>query len=307
MVDTGADRRRNESTGEPDKWSGRSRGGGAGYRFFIFLIRNAGLRAAYCFLAFVVVYFIPFAPRATSASWFYHRRILGYGRLRAFRSLFMHFYRFGQTIIDRIAISAGMQDRFRFEFSDYDEFLKILDSGSGVVMIGAHAGSWEAGSQFFGDYAGRMNIVLYDAEYEKIKQALERNSAGPGFKVIAVNDDGLENIIRIKRALDDGEYICFQGDRYVNEDAAIEAEFMGCKARFPRGPFLVASRMRVPVVFYYSMRGEGRSYKFHFVRSQAATDGRTSERQLLEEYLTATEKIVREYPEQWFNFYKFWE
>lgn len=294
-------------TERENSWSGKSRGGGFGYRFFIFLIRKAGLGFAYGFLSLVVVYFIPFAPRATAAVWFYNRRVLGRGRWCSLRGLFSHYYRFGQTLIDKIAIAAGMEGKYRFEFDDYRRFLEILNSGTGVVMIGAHVGSWEAGSRFFGDYARKMNIVLYDAEYEKIKQALERNSAGPGFKVIAVNDDGLENIIRIKRALDDGEYICFQGDRYVNEDAAIEAEFMGCKARFPRGPFLVASRMRVPVVFYYSMRGEGRSYKFHFVRSQAATDGRTSERQLLEEYLTATEKIVREYPEQWFNFYKFWE
>ncbi len=43
-------------------WSGRSRGGGFGHRFFIFLVRRAGIGFAYGFLALVVVYFIPFAP-----------------------------------------------------------------------------------------------------------------------------------------------------------------------------------------------------------------------------------------------------
>ena len=284
-----------------NRWTGRSRGGGLGHRFFIFLIRKAGIGFAYAFLALVVIYFIPFAPKATSAVWFYNRRILGYGKLRAFRGLFTPYYRFGQTLIDKIAISAGMGDKYSFEFENYAEFLKILDSGSGVVMIGAHVGSWEAGSRFFGDYAKKMNIVLYDAEYAKIKEVLEDNSTETKYKVITVGEDGLESVLRIKNALDRGEYVCFQGDRHVNGENVIEADFMGHKAHFPRGPFLVASRMKAPVVFYYSMRERGRRYRFHFVEASER-----SERGLLDEYLASTERIVRSYPRQWFNFYKFW-
>lgn len=293
---------------EPGQWTGKSRGGSFGYRFFIFLIRNAGLGAAYGFLALVVVYFVPCAPRATSAIWDYNRRTLGYGRLRAFRYLFVHYYRFGQTLIDKMAITAGMQDRFRFEFNNYDAFLRILDSGSGVVLIGAHVGNWESGSQFFGDYGQKINIVLYDAEYRKIKEALERNSLNADFKVIAVNGDGLESVLRIKRALDLGEYVCFQGDRYLDRDNILSGEFMGRSAHFPLGPFLTGARMGVPVVFYYAMRERGRRYSFRFV--EAAVGGRADgkpEARLLEQYIAATERIVREYPQQWFNFYKFWE
>jgi predicted LPLAT superfamily acyltransferase len=282
-------------------WSGKSRGGGFGYRFFIFLIRRVGVGFAYGFLALVVVYFIPFAPKATSASWFYNRRILGYRRAKALKALFIHYYRFGQTIIDKMAIAAGMGNKYRFEFDNYPEFLNILNSGSGVVMIGAHIGSWEAGASFFGDYAKKMNIVLYDGESAQIKKALENNSAGKGYKVITVGNDSLDSILQIKNALDGGEYVCFQGDRYIGSDNAVEADFMGHKARFPRGPFLIASRMKMPAVFYYAMREKGRRYRFHFVEATGC-----SEKMLFDKYLKSTERIVRSYPEQWFNFYKFW-
>jgi predicted LPLAT superfamily acyltransferase len=284
------------------KWTGRSRGGGFGYRFFIFLIRRVGIGFAYGFLALVVVYFIPFAPKATSAVWFYIRRVLGYGRVKALKALFVHYYRFGQTLIDKIAIAAGMEDKYSFEFDNYPEFLKILDSGSGVVMIGAHVGSWEAGSCFFGDYAKKMNIVLYDGESVGIKQALASNSTETGYNIITVSDDGLENILRIKNALDRGEYVCFQGDRYMNDASTVGADFMGRRAHFPRGPFLIASKMGVPVVFYYSMRERGRRYRFRFEEASEK-----SERGLLDEYLKTTERVVWRYPEQWFNFYKFWK
>ena len=56
-------------------WKGKTRGGSFGYQFFIYLIRFGGLRAAYAFLGLVVIYFIPFAFKATRASWFYWRKI----------------------------------------------------------------------------------------------------------------------------------------------------------------------------------------------------------------------------------------
>lgn len=82
------------------RWSGRSRGGSFGYGFFIFLMNVFGIRAAYAFLSLVVVYFIPFAPRATRAVWFYNRRILRYGVFRSAVKLYAHYYALGQTIID---------------------------------------------------------------------------------------------------------------------------------------------------------------------------------------------------------------
>lgn len=108
------------------QWSGRSRGGGFGYNFFILLMKVAGIRSAYAFLSLVVVYFIPFAPRATRAVWFYNRRILGYGRLHSAVKLYAHYYALGQTIIDRVAIGSGMERKYKFEFENYDAFLRVL-------------------------------------------------------------------------------------------------------------------------------------------------------------------------------------
>ena len=116
------------------RWSGRSRGGSFGYGFFIFLMNVFGIRAAYAFLSLVVVYFIPFAPRATRAVWFYNRRILRYGVFRSAVKLYAHYYALGQTIIDRVAIGSGMADRYKFEFENYDAFLRLLDGGRGAVM-----------------------------------------------------------------------------------------------------------------------------------------------------------------------------
>lgn len=291
-----------------DDWNGKSRGGSFGYLCFIWLIRYLGVRFAYLFLIPVAAYFIPFAPKATSAAWRYHRRIRGLGVCRSSVELYRHFYRFGQTLIDRIAVSGGLSHRYRFEFENYEEFLRILDAGSGAVLIGAHVGCWEIGSKFFGEYASRINVVMYDAEYESIKKTLNRHKAPLRYQVIAIDKDALAGVLRIKGALDRGEYVCFQGDRYTDVDHTYRRTFLGQEAHFPAGPFRVASRLKVPVVFYYAVRERGRRYRFLFtpVESLPRTKGSDPAERLLDLYLASLERVVKEHPLQWFNFYSFW-
>lgn len=136
---------------------------------------------------------------------------------------------------------------------------------------------------------------------------LEKNGGGKEYKIIPVNEDNLTHVFRITEALNKQEYVCFQGDRYLNKEKLLSHTFMGWEAFFPAGPFLLASRMRVPVVFYFAMREPGRTYRFHFVISKnpRRTPEKKAEQALLEEYTSTLEQIVKRYPEQWFNYYDF--
>ena len=290
-------------------WKGKTRGGSFGYFFFIKLIQYIGVRAAYVFLAFVVVYFIPFAPKATGSTWRYARKTLKLSRLKSVGLLFRNYYRLGQTLIDKIAIGSGMTNKYHFKFENYQEFLDVLNSQQGVIMLGGHIGNWEIGAPFFGDYGKSINIVMYDAEYQKIKEMLEKNSTGHDYKVIPVNNDTLTHVFQITEALNRHEYVCFQGDRYVNADKLLTTTCMGREADFPSGPFLLASRLKVPVVFYFAMREKSMTYHYRFTIAQpvARTRDRKPEQAMLEQYVANFEKILKEYPEQWFNYYEFWK
>lgn len=290
-------------------WSGKTRGGTFGYLFFIALIKKCGITAAYVFLAFIVPYFVIFAPKATQNIRYYARKILHLGKISSLRLLIVNYYRLGQILIDKVAIGNGMKEKYKFSFEQYDEFLDVLNSDKEVVIIGAHVGNWEIGTPFFDEYGKKINIVLYDAEYQKIKQLLEKNSANSDFKVIPINHDSLAHVFQIKEALEKKEYVCFQGDRFVNQERLLETTFMGKKASFPMGPFLIASKLNANVVFYFAMRESHRTYKFHFTLASPITkqNGVRKEQNLLEQYVKALEQVLRQYPEQWFNYYSFWE
>jgi predicted LPLAT superfamily acyltransferase len=80
--------------------------------------------------------------------------------------------------------------------------------------------------------------------------------------------------------------------------------FLQGEALFPEGPFLIATKLQVPIAFYFAMREKGRRYRFYFRVIQ--TDRQVTTQELCHMYVQTLEKIVRHYPDQWFNFYKFW-
>jgi predicted LPLAT superfamily acyltransferase len=176
-------------------------------------------------------------------------------------------------------------------------------------MIGAHLGNWEIGGQFFGNYAKKMNIVMYDAEYQNIKEKLKDIIKENFYHIIPVNEDTWSHVFAIKEALDKKEYVCFQGDRFVNEKHILKSSFLGKEANFPAGPFQIASRFKVPVVFYFSEKENHYRYSFRFFLANPVkrNKGITPEQALLSQYIEVLENRIKEHPEQWFNFYPFWK
>lgn len=291
-------------------WKGKTRGGSWGYLFFIFLIKKCGITAAYVFLGVVVPYFIPFAPKATRSIWFYSRQILKLNLTQSIAMLSKNYFSLGQILIDKIAMKTGAENEYSFQFENRSEFLDVLNSNQGAIIIGAHVGSWEAGIPYFAEYGKKINIVLHDVEYQKIKKILAENTSNnfSDHKFIPLSKDGLTHVLTIKQALDRGEYVCFQGDRYLDEERAVSKVFLGKSASFPEGPFLLASRLGLPVVFYFGMRERQKTYRFHFTIAEPVTKEKEIKREdiLLDQYIYTLENIVKKYPEQWFNYYKFW-
>ena len=297
-----------KKTNETLAWEGKSRGGAWGHRFFIFLINRSGVRFAYFFLSLVVIYFIPFAPSATKSIWKYYRKIRGFKFFKSIRMLYLNYYRFGQVLIDRIAVRSGQAKKYQYEFENYPAFLEALDSSKGVILIGAHVGNWEIGSGFFGKYAQKINIVMIDAEYQKIKKLLEKNLNPVLYKIIPIQENNFTHIYQIKEALDKGEYVCFQGDRFIKDQSAKTVRFLEKPAKFSYSLFQLTARFNVPIIFYFSMREKGMKYKFKFIFAKTDNNSKSEQNaeEIMDSYINTLEIILKEYPEQWFNYYDFW-
>jgi predicted LPLAT superfamily acyltransferase len=286
------------------KWDGKSKGTVLGYRIFVFLIKKAGVKAAYVLLYFVASYYFLFLKKSNKAISYYFKERLGYSWFKSKKMVFKSYYTFGQTIIDKISISAGMRNRFTYEFDGIEILKNLLAEKKGGVLISAHIGNFEIAEHFLGDIDidFQINLVTTDLEHSAIKNYLESVTQKPTVKFIIIRED-LSHIFEINAALSKNELVCFTGDRYFEGSKSLSEKILGEDANFPAGPFLIASRLKVPVVFVYVMKEPNLHY--HLYAREAVVKHR-DEKGLLKAYIKSVESMLKKYPFQWFNYFDFW-
>jgi len=286
------------------QWDGKSKGTVLGYQIFVFFIKKVGIRTAYFILYFVATYYFIFLKKSNASIFYYFRKRLGYSYFKSKRMVFKSYYTFGQTIIDKIAIGAGLKDKFTYEHDGKEILLRLLEEKKGGVLISAHMGNFEIAEHFFSeiDFKFQINLVTTDLEHSAIKKYLESITQKPKINIILISED-LSHIFEINSALARNELVCFTGDRYFEGVKSLSEKLLGEDALFPAGPFLISSRLKVPVVFVYVMKEPNLHY--HLYTREAKVKHR-DEKGLLKEYTQSVESMINKYPLQWFNYFDFW-
>jgi len=194
------------------RWSGRSRGGVFGNWWFIQVVRVLGLRWAYAFLIPVAAYFTLASPSSFRHSKEFLRRAAGPQPFWKWPFLiYRHFFSFGVTLLDRVAVIMG---RTKIECIHEGEFLfrECLDRGQGVILLGAHIGSWEIGGHLLGRLNRPVNVVVLGKDEARMRNMQGRALAAKKFNLIATDGHPLRSI-PISAALRRGEIVCLLGDR----------------------------------------------------------------------------------------------
>jgi predicted LPLAT superfamily acyltransferase len=120
---------------------------------------------------------------------------------------------------------------------------------------------------------------------------------------ILIKED-MSHIFEIHSALDSGGLVVFTGDRYLPGTKKLTESFFGKEADFPLGPYLLASRLNMPVLFVYVMKETKKHYNLYARKAEfKARDAQG----LLKEYTESMEWILKKYPLQWFNYFDFWK
>ncbi|WP_165748953.1 lipid A biosynthesis acyltransferase [Cellulophaga sp. Z1A5H] len=286
------------------EWKGKSRGTVLGYKIFIFCIKKLGLSTAYFVLYFVAAYFCFFAKDSTQSSYYYFRKRQHYSKFKSLICVYKSYFIFGQTIIDKIAISSGLQSKFTYDFDGVDSIKEVLKQKKGGILISAHLGNFEIAEHFFGELEEKdfISLLTTDTEHTAIKNYLESVTKKSNIKIILIKED-LSHIFEINAALTRNEIVCITGDRYIKDSKYLTQELLGKEAKFPAGPFLIGSRLQVPVLFVYVLKESRKHYHLYASRSNAKYKDTDT---LLKEYTESLEWMLEKYPLQWFNYFDFW-
>jgi len=284
------------------KWSGKSRGGGIGYKLFFLFLKHGGLFVAYTVLRFVAIYFLITALKAVKNLYHYFRHVHRFSRFKSSMYVYLNFVELGESIIDRMAVIMGMSEKFSFNFEDEPILRKTVESDDGCLMVSAHVGNWQVAQAFLHRFnKKKVNIVMVDVESEKIKQFVKSSQGGGNVNIIIMKE-GLDYLFDLVNAFRNKEVICLHGDRFVEGSKVAEMEFFSKKALFPLGPFSLAKKFKVPVSFTFVMKTSRYGYSFY------ATEGRVydNENDMMKDYVAALENVLKRYPLQWFNYHDFW-
>lgn len=285
-------------------WKGQSRGTVLGMKIYVFFIRTFGLYFSYFVLLFVCLYFVFFAWNSTKSVYYLFRKRLGYSALASVFNIYRSYFTFGRIQLDRIAIASGLKHKYTFEFDGIQNIENLLKQKKGGILLTAHIGNFNLAKHFFDEKHNHtiVNLVMTDREHEEIKEYLDSVTGKSAIKLIILKDD-FSHILEMNRALQNNELLVFAADRYVVQSKTYTENFMGLPQKFPQGPFKLAARNQIPVLFVHIMREK--NFHYHFYARPFTAEDVTPEI-ILKAYLENLEKMLKKYPHQWYNYYDYW-
>ena len=128
---------------------------------------------------------------------------------------------------------------------------------------------------------------------------------------------GPDLAIMLQDKIDQGEYVVIAGDRTSTTVAGrvIYSDFLGEKAPFSQGPFILAGLLKCPVLMMFCLKAHSpdkQAYHLIFEELSPGIHWTRKTRQveltkLVNAYAKSLEKYCAQYPLQWFNFFDFWQ
>ena len=289
-------------------WQGKSKGTPLGYRIFVWVLKSFGVLPGYFLLRFVAFYYFLFSYTASKNIYHFFHRKLGFSSLSSLGKLYRNYYLFGQTIIDKVVLMSGIPNRFTFNFDGEENLRKMVELGKGGLLLSAHIGNWEIAGHLLKRLNTKINIVMFDGEVQQIKAYLSSVTGERNVHVIVIRND-LSHIYEISDAFKNNELVCIHSDRFIEGNKTMEADFLGEKALFPAGPFILANAFKVPVSFVFALKETALHYHFFAsaIKDYSKLGKENGPEQMLKDFTAQMETKVKQYPEQWYNYYNFWK
>lgn len=257
----------------------------------------------------IAAYFVLFSPKARRCSRDYLHRALG--RWAEWSDGYRHVFSFASTIHDRIYLLNDRFDLFDIEVIGEAAVSAAVRSQPGVLLIGAHLGSFEA-LRAVGRGQGGLPVamLMYEENARKINATLEAINPAASQDIIPLGR--MDSMLQARDKLEAGYAVGMLADRSLGDDATIPCDFLGQPAPFPVGPWRMAALLRRPVFFMTGLYLGGNRYRLHFepladFSQTPRADRDAAIRAAMQRYADRLSHFCRQAPYNWFNFFDFWQ
>ena len=284
----------------------KQRGSDIGYRLILATYRVIGYKGAKLIIWFVSLFYAVVTKDEREAMRDYYSRV---GVSYSFFYYVSHINQFALSIFDRFVAKID-PDIFEIQRDNRDNFLKKDKNQSRIVAL-SHLGNWANTFVAF----RYENHTIHITTNEKLKESIAKyekslkHQYSSSVKTINLRE-GLNATLKMVEAFKKGEDVAIMVDRLVDRDKFVEVDFLNSATKFNRNPFEIAYNRGLPIIGVTVIRTGDKKYKLFF-SDIIAIDKSIKKDEAIQimanQYAKYLEDIVKQYPKQWYNFYKFWE
>jgi KDO2-lipid IV(A) lauroyltransferase len=225
-------------------------------------------------------------------------------KARSFRT----FVNYAQALTNMYCLHLGQELPVEAEFDGHDRLKPILDAKRGAVAITAHMGYWQITPFLMAARPWLPPMTMAMAEEPNAQLAEFEQQFRQKFRIVYTTASPFATI-ELANVLRRGEFVGMQMDRAMG-GAHLMMPFCGRPAPFPIGAATLGRATGCPLVPVFVIAHKNRKKCTVLVEKPievAHTRNRDADvREAMEKVVEVYERYVRTYPEQWFNFYDFW-
>jgi predicted LPLAT superfamily acyltransferase len=295
---------------ENRKWEGNTGGSFLGQWGLIALFKFFDIRIGYFLMSLVIPFYLLFSGKHARPIYHYFRKQFNYSKRKSLSKTYKNHFLFGQVILDRFTIFAGKKNIFEIEIIGENYFNLLANSEKGFLIASSHIGNFEIGGYMLHSEKKRMNALIYPGETKMVQDNRTKILGNNNINLIPVMPD-ISHLFTINAALQNGEIVSIPCDRNLGSEKYVECDFLNGKADFPIGAFALATTFDVEALAVFIIKKSNKKYTAYVKPVKIDEEKNISKREKIEcyvrSYVKEVETIVREYPEQWFNYYEFWK
>ena len=293
------------------EWLERPEGGSAlAMRLLTAFALTCGRRVSRLALLPIAAYFLLRRGAERRASQAYLQRI--FGRPATWLEVARHFHTFAGVTLDRVFLLRGRVDAFELRLVGLEQLHAAMNLGRGVLMVGAHVGSFDALRAASLHRPDVLIRVVLDAEHSPaLSRIIRELNPAIAANIINPRQDGTAVVLEIGHSLQQNAIVTMLGDRGRPGNATATVDFLGSPAHFPTAPWQIAAAAHAPVVLCLGLYRGGGRYDLVFEWLEQGDRVERSRRQerlqaAVERFAARLAAHLRTAPYNWFNFYDFW-